>query len=821
MTAYGDDPRGREPFVAPAIEHPDHGIVFAPIRHHSPACAAALRAMIREIAPRQVLIEGPCDFDHVLPVLLDDRLIPPVAIVAFREADDDTAVTSYYPLSRHAPEFVALQEAKRIRAAARFIDLPSQARLGDTSDTAQHDSMRSLTSDVAFTTSDFVAALCRRTGCRDQNDLWDHLFESRLGEPGWRAFFGSVAAYCAAVRATIPASMLASDNTLARETHMAAQIAAATAQPGPIVVVTGGLHTPALAAALSASTPIAPAVEAGGGKVYVVRYGFRELDRLNGYAAGLPSPAYYDALWEHATTGRIDWRQACTDTLLGFAEHLRAHHPALALSIPTLSGTAEAASRLAQLRDRPGPMRTDLIDAVLSTTVKGEAHGEFQPVLKELRHYLTGDRLGDVPPSAGSPPLVEHVRAMASELGFQLSAGSARQRQLDIYRKPRDLGASRFLHAMDLLQTGFARRLNGPDPVTGRGIDLLFETWSAAWSPQVESRLVALSRHGATLAAAALAEMRRLLQASRHAPDQRSARATVGLLSRACLAGLQPHLGEFIDAVTAAIADDPDIATVGEALAQLFLLWKTRTLLGVVDRPEIEQLIGAAYRRALVLADDVQNVHEDNQPTVLKALVTLRQVVVSASRETRAIDPDLFDQVVDRALDKPLPPLLAGAMIALGHRCGRIETEEVARRMKGHLGSATRGAEDCVAALRGFVSVSPELLIRLPELMHGVDDVIQQLPDDQFIAALPHLRLAFSALNPRETDALAAVITGRYDAAGAELQAGQPIGASEVQVIAGLALDRKLIEMLTADGLQPWTLEPWTLEPRTQEKLAP
>ena len=803
----GDGPSTPEQFGAPAIEHPGHGIVFAPVRHHSPACAAALRALIREIAPRQVLIEGPCDFDSVLPVLLDDGLMPPVAIVAFREADDETAVTSYYPLSRHAPEFVALQEAKHLGASVRFIDLPSRRRLSGPAAAPERIGMRSLTSDVAFTASDFVEALCRRTGCRDQNDLWDHLFERQLGEPGWRSFFGAVAAYCAAVRATIPASVLAADDTLVREAHMAEQIASASAQPGPIVMVTGGLHTPALVASLSNPVSAKPSAEPASGKVYVVPYGFRELDRLNGYAAGLPSPAYYDALWDRAEEGRLDWLQVSTDMLLGFAEHLRRHHPTIALSMPTLTGAAEMAARLAQLRGRPGPLRTDLIDAVLSTTVKGEAHHELQPVLTALQHYLTGDRLGTVPPSAGSPPLVEHVRALARELGFDLGSGSARPRQLDIYRKPRDLEASRFLHAMSLIETGFAVRLNGPDPVTGRGADLLFETWSAAWSPWVESRLILLSRHGATLPAATLAEVRRLLKASREDPGQRSARATVSLLSRACLAGLQPHLGELVDAVSGAVAEDPDIATVGEALAQLFLLWKARTFLGVVDRPEVEQLIGTAYRRALALTDDLREVREDRQPAVLKALVTLRQVVMSASRETRTIDPELLDHVIDRALQEPLPPLLAGAIIALGHRCGRIDTGEVARRMKGQLSGTTRGAGDCVAALRGLVAVAPELLTRLPELVHGVDDVVRRLSNAEFIAQLPHLRLAFAALNPRETDALAAIIAERYGARGADLQARRPIGVSEAQVLVGLALDNTLGEMLKADGLQTWLQE--------------
>jgi hypothetical protein len=67
--------------------------------------------------------------------------------------------------------------------------------------------------------------------------------------------------------------------------------------------------------------------------------------------------------------------------------------------------------------------------------------------------------------------------------------------------------------------------------------------------------------------------------------------------------------------------------------------------------------------------------------------------------------------------------------------------------------------------------------------------------------------LAFAVLNPRETDALAAVIAERYGAAGAELQARRPIGFSEAHVHAGLAIDKTLVEMLAADGLQTWIQE--------------
>lgn len=697
----------------PVLFHPGGAVYFAPVRHHSPACALALRDLMRAMRPRQVLIEAPADFSSVLPVLLDKASRPPVAVVAFRKADDETAVTSYYPFSRHAPETVALLEAQRLGASISFIDLPSSSRLAaepappGTSSTEP----RSLVGEASFSHSDYVAALCRRTGCRDQNELWDHLFESRIGAADWRQFFHDIGAYCAAVRATIPGAVLAADHTLAREAHMCAALRRALKREGPIVVVTGGMHTPALIASLAAepgavvdaAEPTATDQE----KIYVVRYGFRELDRLNGYASGLPLPDYYDGLWERLERSpgvSLDWRGATAELLSAFATHVRRERPSLAPSLPAVANALETAVRLAELRGRPGPLRTDVLDAALNAFVKGEAAHDAEPVLAELISFLRGSALGDVPPSAGSPPLVEAVRAKALEHGFDLAFAASQPRKLDIYRSERDLAASRFLHAMALLETGFGVRQSGPDPLSGSGRDLLFETWTANWSPMVEARLIELSRYGDTLQAATLAEVRRLLRHARADPARRNAAHAVDLLARACLAGLQAHVGELLAAIDAAIVEDPDIETVSVALSHLFLVWRARALLGLVGRTEVERLVGTAYRRTLQLAGDIDQVKEERHAGFLKSLVLVCQVVVSARGETEAIDADLFDFFVEAYLGRQLPPLLAGAKAGMAFLAGRIDGPALAARVRGEFGGAHVEPKDNVAAIGGLIA---------------------------------------------------------------------------------------------------------------------
>ena len=54
--------------------------------------------------------------------------------------------------------------------------------------------------------------------------------------------------------------------------------------------------------------PAAVKAAAADAQVVLMRYGFEQLDRLNGYASGMPSPEFYQRLWEGREPGRADRR---------------------------------------------------------------------------------------------------------------------------------------------------------------------------------------------------------------------------------------------------------------------------------------------------------------------------------------------------------------------------------------------------------------------------------------------------------------------------------------------------------------------------------
>ena len=790
------------------------GLYFAPIRHHSPACAWHLQALIDEVRPRQVLIEGPIDFAPLIPLLLDAATRPPVAIVAFVGDDKDQGRRmSYYPFSSHAPEYVALREGHRLGAELGFIDLPAAVRLGQDREDAGRPATVALSfaDERPFDFSAYTRALCQRTGCRDQNELWDHLFETQLGVGGWRQFFAAVGAYCASVRATVSSAEMTFDSTFAREAHMAERIAAAARGDGPIVIVTGGFHTPALIEAgdtppnqATGKTPTAGLPQA---RSYLIRYGFQELDRLNGYAAGLPLPFYYERLWQAARAAAAPqhlWRAVAAELLSAFAAELRRERPSLAVSLPAVANALQHAVELANLRQRPGPTRQDLLDAAQSSFVKGELALGSAPVLEALYGFLTGRTLGDVPPSAGSPPLVETVRGAAKRLGFELEFASRKKRELDIYRSERHRRASRFLHAMTFLETGFGARSSGPDFLSGYSEDLLFETWTVAWSPMVEARLIELSPLGDSIEAVALVLLKRQIARLRDEAKGSGASEAIRLLFTICQIGLQDQVHALLPLIETEVAGDADLASVTRALSELFLLWRARNVLGMVGSSEVERLIGVGYRRALHLLGDLENTREERLRDVLAGLATLREVVNSARQETQSIDPQLFVEAIEQRLHDALAPVLAGAIAALAYLSGVRDTAYLVARTRGHVGGAYLDAADNVAALNGMMAIAPELLRRVPELLAAIDDLLAALEPGRFVEQLPHFRLAFSALNPRETDDIAASIAARHGAGADTLQSPVTYGIAEDEVRANLALSEKVMASLLTDGLEDW-----------------
>ncbi|SDE77911.1 DUF5682 family protein [Rhodospira trueperi] len=797
-----DDPPCADPLfdrVLRRLTQADRGLHFAPIRHHSPACAWAVRQMIRDVRPRQVLIETPSDFHEHIPALLDPATRPPVAIAALIDHPQRPRVVAYAPYCDHSPEYVALREGAAQGARLRFIDLPLAIRVEDNEPPAEQP--LPLLEDPRFDSSDYVADLARRTGCRDGFELWDHLFERQLGGRDWRAFFEQVGAYCTGIRRTTGAAAITASGWDRREAHMRAALAEAMKDEGPVVVVIGGFHLAALVDP-GAPPPSRPGTRATT-RSYLIRYGYAAMDALSGYAAGLPQPGYYAALWQRAMAadGVPHWHDATLDLVTEFAGAMRA--AGQAIPVPTQVEWLRLAEGLGTLRGRPGAFRHDLIDAARSALVKGEA-GEPEAWTARLIAFLRGSALGEVPSTALSLPLVDDARRRAATHRLEIDDTAQRRRKLDLRRKPAHLAASRFLHAMAMLGTGFARREAGPDFVDGRRTDLLFEDWAYAWTPSVDGRLIEVSDLGDDVPTACLRLFERRWRALSDDGRGDDLDGWLRLFAQGLVVGLGAKLTPFLAALSAAIRSHGEFAAVAAALRRLQVLALSRGPLGIPPEIDVTDLLGTAYHRLVFLCDTLPQTPADLVAARLRGLRVVIEVLRGPGGE--ALNPDLFDDAIDRVVDAQPRPEILGAVLALCVQSGRRSDADLVAATEGHFAGSLASPEDRTGVVRGVLATAPALVWQVEALLGSIDRLLTSLSEDDFLTLLPHLRLAFTALSPGETDRLARRLAELHGCGIAALMPDPGAAWSPDDVRRATLADRAVRGSIAADGLGTWLL---------------
>jgi hypothetical protein len=800
------------------------GVHFAPVRHHSPACALALQAMVRELRPAAILIEGPDSFDALLPLLQDGRTRPPVAILSQAElaphADGDgrpATRSAFFPFCDYSPEWVALQLARETGAEAGFIDRPWQARAGQDDGNAAGDGdaaagarSRSLMAERYLAHSAYLKALADASGCRSQDELWDHLFELRASAAlrDWRTLFADVFAYCALARHDYETEVLEAEGSLGRERHMAAHVRRrrdalrAAGKDGAIVVVTGGFHTPALQQMLAAPAPARASAQGGApASDWLIRYSFDRLDALNGYASGMPAPAWHQWVWDSAQAhpDGPDLEQVAADAIARLAREGRERGLAEQVSTAGVQAALLQALRLAALRGHAGPGREDLLDALRSCFVKGALDEGTAGFETDLRRFLGGSALGDIPPSSGSPPLLEDARRAARTQGIRLDDSTPRTVRLDLYRRASHRLRSRFLHLMDYLGAGLARWQGGPDFLGGARLELLIEEWQVAWTPLVEARLIELAQDGSALHDVAMARLRAEEAALEREGRGRSAGSAVRLVTRACLVGLQGRLPQLFELLSRHLAEDPDLGSVCGCAHQLLTLWRAREPLGVQDDAGVRMLLLRAWSASLALLPGLAALKPEQEAPALRHLVDLRAIRIALGEPAQ---DEAWRDALSRLAAAPGMPgvaLAAGALLFLD---GAWSEERLAGRLASHFGAGAT-PDAAVRALAGLMATAPELLLTQPRLQADLDHILDDWDEATFLLYLPDLRLAFAQLKPQETARLAGALARTHAGLDAQL-ATVNYGIGEPDMEAGAALHGMLLERLRRDGLADW-----------------
>ncbi|KQQ27277.1 hypothetical protein ASF54_00120 [Frondihabitans sp. Leaf304] len=808
------------------------GVHFAPIRHHSPACARAVSTLIDEVVPTSVLIEGPEEYTALLSQLTREETVPPVAILS--TAGDSAVSNGFYPLAEYSPEWVALRRAHEIGATARFIDLAWDARpdtSNGTGNAAESDDAnetaltRSIQAERYLAHSATITALAAREHCRDHDELWDHLFELRgdtgatdddataqprdtsaqLGAADARVLLDDVFVWSALARLEYEPDVLVAEGSIPREALMAARIAEVrAATTGPIVVVTGAFHTLALVEALAGAPEGALVRDAapasgygaprdGTGEAWLIRFDQARLDAVSGYGAGMPSPGYYSRVW---ASGNAD---PTRDILLDVARAVSSAKTTELLGISDVTAALIAARRLADLRGRARIGRTDVLDAITSTFIKDDDSGS--PSLRDaLRLVFVGDRLGEVPPDAAAPPMVAEVRRRVAAAGLVIADSRPRSTSLDLHRKPAHRERSRLLNLLEFLRVGFATRTAGPDFVSGRGLGRLFQEWTYAWTPLVEAQLIDAAAEGTSLDEIAVARFARAERAL--AENGRSASEAVALLAQVAVVGLTDHLPRLVLVVGQHLDADSSLMSVAAAGRRLLQLFGARDELQLGDSEQFARLIEKAVAAIAFAVPTLGEMPQTDDDAAVSMIVELREFASRVDEQT-GLDVEPVRRELERLRSvAESSPAVRGALTALVAVDGALSDVSLADTLISDLGAGA-DVDRAMRFLSGFLRAAPDLLLRDPVVFDAIQVGVEQLPEEAFLTYLPELRRSFGWLRPVETASLAERLVGR----GAAVLTATSGGLTSGDLSEGIVLHRALATALAADGLKGWAGE--------------
>ncbi|MEU4565306.1 DUF5682 family protein [Micromonospora sp. NPDC023956] len=751
------------------------------VRHHSPALAAVIPALLDAAGAEVVCVELPADFQPWLPYLSDPAARAPLALVGSHGTDGPMG---FYPFADFSPELAAIRWARQHGVEVVCCDLPlaDPGWVGDPTHPA---------TDLDPTTdpdpaagepvsgprrSGYAAALGASGTGRDGDDLWDRVVEVRAPGCPPEAVRRAALGVGWAMRTDSADGDGVPARDLARERHMRRVLAEAGADGRRVAAVVGAFHAPALLAAppvdasagpvdaapastrpvvapgdpvRSAPSRSGPATTGGGTAVTsLVPYAFDLLDSRSGYPAGIRDPRWQQSVLTAAgDPERI--RAAAARAVTDVCRELRAAgHTA---------GTGEAAETvrladdLARLRDLPAPGRGEVLEAVTTVLGQGELLGRGRALARALETVLVGAERGRIAPGTPRSGLGPAVEAELTALRLpHPDSPKSREVRLDPLRTELDGRREILLQRLQVCGVGYGEAI----AVSGTGDGAALTTrWQLAWTPSVAARLDLVGVRGVTAALAAAGTLRERFRREAADGGPTAAQLLTGLRDAA-----RCDLSDLVtDRLELAAVVLPGTATLPELLAALDLLEALRrehlpgtTADGRIRAGELAGvLLDAAVRGLPGLAGS-------DDPADAVALVDLA-VRAGEDRIGLRLDEALGD------LARTGSALIQGAALAARVLLDLTDLETLGSRVAGWIDAATGPdtRRHLHRLLGGLLTAAHPLLQSAPAALDPLLDRIERLADTEFLDRLPALRGGFDVLTPAARDRLLHTVTDR------------------------------------------------------------
>lgn len=752
----------------------DHRLHLLGVRHHGPGSARAVLAALDACDPAAVLIEGPPDADDMIAFAASAAMTPPVALLV--HARDDPRRASFFPYAVFSPEWQAMRWALARRRPVRFIDLPMANRLaapdGDAEATADdagdgdgsEPAGGSGDGDVAGLRHDPLAWLAAAAGYADGEAWWNAVVEQ--GGHG-EGMFAAIEAAMTALRERhepqlrLPAAEAVTERR--REAHMRLAVAAALAgTAGPVAVVCGAWHVPALRRRVAAAADRALVKGLAAVKVTATWVPWTEtrLAAGSGYGAGVVSPGWYAHLWREREPEPVGVA-APGFAADGFAARWQARVAALLrragrpVSTAAVIEAVRLSLSLAALRGVAVPGLEEMGEASLATLCEGEAV-PFRLIADKL---VIGDAVGTIDESVPQMPLAADLARWQRRLKLKPEALDT-DIALDL-RSDAGLAKSQLLHRLTLIGVPWGT----VGAATGRGS--FRENWRLRWEAEFPVRLAEALVHGTTIEQAAG-------NAAVAAAGRTAALAAVAAIVRGCLdAGLQTAAESAIAILQERSAATGDVASLAGAVPPLaeVLRYGTARALPVAALRLLVTSLTEAVCAGLVHAC------RSLQPEPARELrTTLGRLDVAITLIDATALTDAWRRAVSAlADDAQAHALLRGQAVRMLYDRGIVAAAAAAL----HLSRALSPAVPVATAgdwLDGFLGDSAQILLHDVALRDIVDGWLSAAGDADFTCLLPVLRRAFAHFDRSERRRLLDAVTRAPARTAAALPAGDGDG---------------------------------------------
>lgn len=742
----------------------DDQVTLLGIRHHGPGCAHALNQALEQLQPALILLEGAEELQDSWALMAEAGMQPPVAQLVYDPKHPlDSAI---YPWAEFSPEWQAMRYASQHGIKLHMMDLPVGIRIPKPEAEPAKETVNETVKEAATETEEqpdldqaeleddepyyqplpcsasMLDEMAIAAGYRCNEHWWDACIERHRSG---LSLFEAMAELMTDARQRYDEALQQIEQfspdqqdylelEQRREAWMRKQLRKARKETdGPIAVICGAWHVPALAAKVTVKADNATLKGLKKRKMDVswVPYNYQRLSQESGYGAGVTAPAWYEHLYQHHQRGSsaedasIQWLIRTAQALRGKGFDCSSAHVIEAVRL---------ALNLAALRGLSTPGLDELQEASRTVMTEGK-----QAPLDQIRDQVViGERLGKLPDSIPTLPIEQDLNAAIKALRLK-KLDTSEYLTLDL-RKPIGLSRSQLFRRLRVLNIPWAQEHHSG------GMGTFKEEWELRWQPEFSLHLIDASLLGNTVELAASRTIMKQIDATTSVAE---IVANIDQLFLCHLPVAIPAAIQRLRDVAAVSADLQDLMTSLLNLVQLMRYGSVRKLDadGLADIAD-----GTIIRVCNGLASACACLDEDASYRMLEAIEKAHSAI-------NLMENDEHSQRWRKALIQVsdhdgVHAVLAGRTTRMLHELGVLDDEALNQRFRLNV-SACQDVEVAAAWTEGLLLNAASSLLYDDVLFGLLDDWLMSLEEDDFRRVLPLIRRSFANFDHSELTQLA------------------------------------------------------------------